>query len=979
MKKRDSYTLVWLLALLCALTMGACNNDAATPEVEGEPVISAATGQGSASRLPREVARLALVDGDTHLRDFVLDEAAGIAYATDSAYRLHIVALDPLAEVANFQVNGDLLTLDAANQRLYIAPYDSPGNADPVITIFDTANRQVVGQVVGERVAVDSARNRFYVGEEVPLGEIATGQTPPVRKGVRLYDGATQAAIAQGEKAGVPLYNPIADELIIVNYSAFTADPETLALRRDLFPEISEQSLAGCTGCQIVRTGWVFPDDGLVAFDVTTIGSGGGPGAETGPIFMTADKMEPSSVGAQVADTCSSQPALTERVGDTLLDHDRYVRYEVYNNLSVRSMDGEGRGVAVRFKDGLGGAFVNGATGAAFIPNGAAGTWVIDAQTLEPLGVVQSLCPWIRASSGTLYAADGAQQSILALAETGGTQLLPAAEPLFDGLAGNAVRQILLSPAFAEDNTIFLVATQPTGGDRLLRSSDGGANWTALGGLPMGNDLSLVAAISPDYANDRTLFIGGTRSTYGGEGVWQSNDGGDTWLPHWTGLEHLRVNQVVVSPNYREDGSLLAYADFVRIDPWQKGVSINRSGDGGITWSTMTTAETAAQLPSASNWLPIAPTEELPVRKLSFAEPIQVQRELGEWQSAPNNLGANEASRAILTTPDYPEEPVIFVITDLAVRRTLDSGRTWQLWLDPRVANLTFDHLITDATGALGADGAWRIMLGTQDGNLWQEDPSTMEWGDPEATIPSPPPISESALANAVEQAAASDSPLATPASDLTTGVEPTPAPAATIALPTPTPAGEVPAQVQPEPTATNVTTVIVPTTPTPAVSVEPLPATAPAGLFVPQGLWGSTWANDAALQQALGYALAEVPSAIPAAYQFFERGVMIWRSDDGMIYALLNDGTWSVHEDTFVEGEPERDPNIFTPGSTLQPERGFGKLWRNNPALKDAIGWGTAEEQGVTAQLQEFERGFAVRVQGMEYFVIDGGAWRTR
>lgn len=985
MKKRDSFALVrpafltLTLALALTLTLVACNNDSATTEVQGEPVISAIQAQGSASLLPREIARLPLVNGETQLRDFVLDEAASIAYITDSDYRLHIVSLDPLAEVANVQVNGDLLTHDPVNARLYITPYDSTTNANPVITVFDTAYRAVVGQVAGGRVSVDSVRNRFYAGEEVPLEEIATEQTPQVRKGVRLHDGVTFSVVQQGEMGGVPLYNPVADELIILNNSAFTADPQTLEVQRDLFPEISEQAIAGCTGCQILRTATLLSEDRLIAFDIVTLGGGGGTGAEPDPAFFDAATLAPATSQAQLQATCSSQSAQTPQIDDTLLDSDRYMRYEVYNNLTVRDQSG----APVIFKDGLGAGFVNETTGVAYIPNGAAGTWVVDAQTLEPFGVSMSMCPWVRASNGTLYAADGAQQAILALSETGGTPLLPAAEPLFEGLTGNAVRQILFSPDYAADSTVYIVATQPTGGDRLLRSTDGGANWTVLGGLPMGNDLALVAALSPDFANDSTVFIGGARSTYGGEGVWQSNDGGDTWIPHWTGLEHLRVNQLVLSPRFREDGSLLAYADFVRIDPWQKGISINRSGDGGVTWSTMTTAETAAQLPAASNWLPISPSDELPVRKLSFAEPIQIQGELGAWQPAANNLGANETLRAILTAPTYPADPAIYVITDMAVRRTLDSGGTWQQWIDARVANLTFDHLITAATGAQSANGAWHLVLGTQDGNLWQEDPANMEWGDSEAALTSLPttslpptsfpPTSESALANAVEQSVAPDSPVATPAT------ESTPAPAATVVLPTPTTAAESPGQSLPESTALPSSTVAVPTTPTPAVSAEPLPLTAPNGLFVPQGLWGSTWEGDAALQRALGYARTEEPGALPAAYQFFERGVMLWRSDDGMIYALLNNGTWSAHEDTFVEGEPERDPNIFTPGSTLQPERGFGKLWRGDAALKEAIGWGTAEEQGVTAQLQEFERGFAIRVQGMEYFVIDGGAWRTR
>ena len=85
-----------LLALtLVTLLAAACNDQPPAPEVEGEPVVSAQT-PSNASRLPNESGRLALVEGETQLRDFVLDEDAGVAYVTDSDYVLHIVGLDPL-------------------------------------------------------------------------------------------------------------------------------------------------------------------------------------------------------------------------------------------------------------------------------------------------------------------------------------------------------------------------------------------------------------------------------------------------------------------------------------------------------------------------------------------------------------------------------------------------------------------------------------------------------------------------------------------------------------------------------------------------------------------------------------------------------------------------------------------------------------------------------------------------------------------
>jgi hypothetical protein len=50
---------------------------------------------------------------------------------------------------------------------------------------------------------------------------------------------------------------------------------------------------------------------------------------------------------------------------------------------------------------------------------------------------------------------------------------------------------------------------------------------------------------------------------------------------------------------------------------------------------------------------------------------------------------------------------------------------------------------------------------------------------------------------------------------------------------------------------------------------------------------------------------------------------------------------------DTFEEGEVEIDPELTPPADTIQPRRGFGKLWRENAEIREAIGWATGQEYG--------------------------------
>jgi hypothetical protein len=150
--------------------------------------------------------------------------------------------------------------------------------------------------------------------------------------------------------------------------------------------------------------------------------------------------------------------------------------------------------------------------------------------------------------------------------------------------------------------------------------------------------------------------------------------------------------------------------------------------------------------------------------------------------------------------------------------------------------------------------------------------------------------------------------------------------------------------------------------------ATAPLAAELPDGLFRPEGQYAAVWAGDAALQSLLGWATSREPAATTMADQIFENGRMFWREDEQAIYVLHRDNTWEVFADTFVEGEAESDPSLTAPANRVQPIRGFGKVWREQPALRERLGWATAREVGYPAAVHPFERGFLVRVGGLVY-----------
>ncbi len=119
------------------------------------------------------------------------------------------------------------------------------------------------------------------------------------------------------------------------------------------------------------------------------------------------------------------------------------------------------------------------------------------------------------------------------------------------------------------------------------------------------------------------------------------------------------------------------------------------------------------------------------------------------------------------------------------------------------------------------------------------------------------------------------------------------------------------------------------------------------------------------ALIAADGTAPTPLPEGFPpiteadvlVAEQVFEGGRMFWVQPVNQIWVMVvqdeGAGQWLVYEDTFDETQDaEVDPSLTPPEEGLiQPVRGFGKLWRENPDVQEALGWGVTPEFGYTSQ----------------------------
>jgi hypothetical protein len=103
-----------------------------------------------------------------------------------------------------------------------------------------------------------------------------------------------------------------------------------------------------------------------------------------------------------------------------------------------------------------------------------------------------------------------------------------------------------------------------------------------------------------------------------------------------------------------------------------------------------------------------------------------------------------------------------------------------------------------------------------------------------------------------------------------------------------------------------------------------------------------------------------------PIAEEVFEHGRTFWLRDNLQIWVMFNvppdnpnGGDWFCFNDTFQEGEPEIDPSLIPPEGMYQPRRGFGKLWRNNPEVRDRLGWALTPEFELTSHYTYLAGGY--------------------
>ncbi|MDQ2786212.1 MAG: hypothetical protein M3Y58_14560 [Chloroflexota bacterium] len=149
-----------------------------------------------------------------------------------------------------------------------------------------------------------------------------------------------------------------------------------------------------------------------------------------------------------------------------------------------------------------------------------------------------------------------------------------------------------------------------------------------------------------------------------------------------------------------------------------------------------------------------------------------------------------------------------------------------------------------------------------------------------------------------------------------------------------------------------------------PTLAPPPRPVVATVGITGADTFF-ATGVNNLAAKNSSAFPLGAATGTAydeTLTFQPFESGYMFYMKSSHVIYVLSKTGVQlSVYADTWNEGDPNGD---LAPGprpNTSLPKRGFGKVWRENAVVQQALGYATTDEQPSIAKAQFFARGVLI------------------
>lgn len=148
-----------------------------------------------------------------------------------------------------------------------------------------------------------------------------------------------------------------------------------------------------------------------------------------------------------------------------------------------------------------------------------------------------------------------------------------------------------------------------------------------------------------------------------------------------------------------------------------------------------------------------------------------------------------------------------------------------------------------------------------------------------------------------------------------------------------------------------------IPPLPTNGLPIAESCTSAPTGGFLP------IYQGNPDIANQLGCA-SGVVQTVPAAWQNFETGIMVWLNGEVLVFYSVSD-SYQTLPDTFIEGSDPETSSETPPSGLFTPIRGFLKIWDGNDTVRNGLGWARNNEQGVSATVQTFGNGRMIYLPG--------------
>jgi photosystem II stability/assembly factor-like uncharacterized protein len=595
----------------------------------GVTILDLNTGQESGS-IPLDRSPTALAwDGESG-RLFVSQTYANQISAVD-------VSAGQVGGAFPTAVNLADLAVDPQRGYLYVADSaPAPASAGRLHVLDSETDDELAILPGGGRIAVDSPHGRFYTGGEgADQAAIA----------VRVFDADSLQQTGEIQRQAIPVADAHDGGLYLVDSGIYIASLETLTTTgviSDTLPEYPGFSPNPAAVDAVVDAG---------SGRIFAIINNGVPGSNNGNYLYV---YEPVTYTRIFTDTERSASYVD-------VDPNTGRAYVSRIHLAGRStslFDPGQRAYTARLDAVFGAVRVDPALGRAYLTTGSDAEGqllILDAQNLDVLGSVpipsgfslRALDPW----RDLLYLAadDGRVQvwSALGGALPGPVEPVPAALPL------ESVRQLFRSK---DDHILFAGS--------LYRSDDEGASWFNIGsGLPTVGVWQVL--VSPEFSRDQTLYAV-LMATDAGLGIWRSADGGRTWRMANRGLSDLSVTGASVSPAFTSDGTLFALT---------RRQGLFRSTDGGASWVRLTERyHQEGGYPEPPGLVAISPAYARD--EAVFVAHYGLQRSTDGGETWTRVLPQNPESLAV--SPDFADDGTLFGwFGNGGLLRSTDGGETW--------------------------------------------------------------------------------------------------------------------------------------------------------------------------------------------------------------------------------------------------------------------------------------------------------------